>query len=337
MGKLKSSVLHSNMLANSAYRSYHFSSVEAEGDEIVYRLKATEGDGMGEMRCLCVIPGIYLSYDRMDMKSCYQKITPAAGFLAVSYCIGGCFEFELEGGQLCFMGEDDICVVSHENCESVSSNLPQNYYRGISIFIEIKTAQQSIDRLFPDAGLDLADLECIFRKKGITLVRARTEYKRIFTEINENGGRYGKTYGLIKTMEFLLLLHLLLEEPQELLPRFTPDTVRQTKKAYLFLMEDLSHRYSCREIAARFYLAETSLRACFKEVYGQPMKAFLRAQTIHHAAALVKSHPELSIGQIGQLCGYDNQSKFTAAFKKLMEETPLSYRNRLKSPDGEMD
>lgn len=337
MSKQNAAARQENMLAASAYHSYKFSSIEVEGDEIVYRLKDTVGDGRGEMRCLNVTPGIYLSSDRMDLESCYQKITPAAGFLAVSYCIGGCYEFELEGGQLCFMGEDDICVVSHQNCESISSNLPQHYYRGISIFVEIKTAQQSIDRLFPDAGLDLAKLELAFRKRGITLVRARTEYKRIFTEISEAGGRFGKTYGLIKTMEFLMLLHLLLEEPQELLPRFTPDTVRQTKEAYLFLMKDLSRRYSCREIAARFYLAETSLRACFKEIYGQPMKAFLREQTIHHAAELLKSHPEMSIGQIGQLCGYDNQSKFTAAFKKIMEETPLGYRNRLKSLDDEMD
>lgn len=326
-----------DMFSNSAYHNYKFSSIDVNGDEMIYHMKDTMGDGKGEMRCICVMPGIYLSYDKLDMKSCYQKITPSPGFLAISYCIGGCYEFILGGNQLCFMGEDDICVVSHQNCDPVSSNLPQNYYRGISVFVEIKTAQQSIDRMFPEAGLNLIRLEYAFRKKGITLVRARQEYKQIFAEINRTEGRYGKTYDLIKTMEFLILLHLLLEEPQEPLPRFTPDTVRQTKQAYLFLMEDFSRRYSCREIASRFYLAETSLRACFKAIYGRPMAGFLRTQTIHYAAKLMKSHPEMSMGQIGQLCGYDNQSKFTAAFKKIMEETPLNYRNRIKFSDNEMD
>lgn len=337
MGKQNTAAPREHMLACSAYHNYKFSSIDIKGDEVLYSLKDTAGDGIGQMRCLCVIPGIYLSFDRLNLRSCYQKIAPAAGFLGISYCIGGCFEFEMEGGQLCFMGEDDICVISHQNCDPISSNLPQNYYRGISVFIEVKTAQQSLDRLFPDAKLDLPGLEYGFRKKGITLVRARPEYKRIFAEISEMTGRYGKTYGLIKTMEFLMLLHLLLEEPHESLPRFSSDTVRQTKQAYLFLMKDLSCRYSCRETAARFFLAETSLRACFKAIYGQPMKAFLRTQTIHYAAKLMSSHPEMTMGQIGQLCGYDNQSKFTAAFKKIMEETPLSYRNRRKAADAEMD
>lgn len=337
MSKLNPAIKNENMLENNAYYGYEFASIDIDGDEITYHIKDFEGDGEGKMHCICVTPGIYLSYDRLDMKSCYQKIPPASGFLAISYCIGGCYEFELQGNQLCFMGEDDICVASRKNCDPISSNLPQNYYRGISVFIEVKTAQQSIDRLFPDAGLDMAGLEYAFRKKGVTLVQARPEYKRIFSELNQVNGRYGKTYQLIKTMEFLILLHLLLEEPQVLLPRFTPDTVRQTKSAYVFLMRDLSRRYSCREVATQFYLAETSLRACFKAIYGHPMAAFLRTQTIHYSAKLMKSHPEMSMGQIGQLCGYDNQSKFTAAFKKIMEETPLSYRNRIKSAVVEMD
>ena len=44
------------------------------------------------------------------------------------------------------------------------------------------------------------------------------------------------------------------------------------------------------------------------------------------AAELLVSEPQLSICEVAETAGYENQSKFSAAFKSVMGVTPFAYR-----------
>lgn len=44
------------------------------------------------------------------------------------------------------------------------------------------------------------------------------------------------------------------------------------------------------------------------------------------AAALLLINTELSVSEIAGRYGYDNPSKFSAAFRKIMGKSPLKYR-----------
>lgn len=93
-----------------------------------------------------------------------------------------------------------------------------------------------------------------------------------------------------------------------------------------------------RALAERFYIAESVLQQCFKSIYGQPIASFLRTKRIQKSAALLREDDTLSVGEIAQMTGYENQSKFASAFKAIMGQTPLAYRHCTAwPPAGELE
>ena len=80
-----------------------------------------------------------------------------------------------------------------------------------------------------------------------------------------------------------------------------------------------------KELSALFNVSETYLQSSFRAVYGMPVISFIRAQKMQSAAqALI--HTTRSVDEIAEEFGYINESKFSAAFKKIMGESPSTYR-----------
>ena len=53
---------------------------------------------------------------------------------------------------------------------------------------------------------------------------------------------------------------------------------------------------------------------------------FMKRTRMEAAAELLRSEPTLSVGEIASLAGYENQGKFSGAFKSVYEMTPIAYR-----------
>ena len=53
---------------------------------------------------------------------------------------------------------------------------------------------------------------------------------------------------------------------------------------------------------------------------------FMKIKRMEAAAELLVSEPQLSICEVAEAAGYENQSKFSAAFKSIMGVTPFAYR-----------
>ena len=63
----------------------------------------------------------------------------------------------------------------------------------------------------------------------------------------------------------------------------------------------------------------------FKTIYGDSIASHIKKHRLNHAAKqLIDSQKSLS--EISLEIGYENQSKFSAAFKELYHVTPLQYR-----------
>ena len=75
-------------------------------------------------------------------------------------------------------------------------------------------------------------------------------------------------------------------------------------------------------------VAESSLKRCFKSIAGASIGTFVKTKRMEAAAEMLVSEPTLSIGEIGSVAGYENQSKFSAAFKSVMGVTPQAYRHK---------
>ena len=106
------------------------------------------------------------------------------------------------------------------------------------------------------------------------------------------------------------------------------DTNIQTiQSIHDFLMDHLSERYTIEDLSERFHINQTTLKNTFKTVYGQPLAAYMKARRISHAKDLLL-HSSLSIEEISLEAGYQNQSKFTQAFKDLTGQLPREYRKQ---------
>ena len=106
------------------------------------------------------------------------------------------------------------------------------------------------------------------------------------------------------------------------------DTNIQTiQSIHDFLMDHLSERYTIEDLSERFHINQTTLKNTFKTVYGQPLAAYMKARRISHSKDLLL-HSSLSIEEISLEAGYQNQSKFTQAFKDLTGQLPREYRKQ---------
>lgn len=75
-----------------------------------------------------------------------------------------------------------------------------------------------------------------------------------------------------------------------------------------------------------FHVAESSMKRCFTSIAGNSIGTFMKIKRMEAAAELLVSEPQLSICEVAEVAGYENQSKFSAAFKSIMGVTPFAYR-----------
>lgn len=80
-------------------------------------------------------------------------------------------------------------------------------------------------------------------------------------------------------------------------------------------------------LAQSFGVSQASLRGYFARLYGQSPAAYARSHALLRAAELLVQ-TNRQIADIAQTCGYENPSKFSAAFRRAHDITPLEYRRR---------
>ncbi|MDQ0176585.1 helix-turn-helix transcriptional regulator [Bacillus chungangensis] len=83
------------------------------------------------------------------------------------------------------------------------------------------------------------------------------------------------------------------------------------------------------QLAKEFHLSPLELQEGFKQVVGSTVYRYIRQQRMKKASQLLQT-TNFSITRIANEVGYDNPSKFTSAFKKIMFETPYEYRKKFQ-------
>ena len=88
---------------------------------------------------------------------------------------------------------------------------------------------------------------------------------------------------------------------------------------------------SLEEIAASTYLSKTYLSSLFKKETGYSISEYINIVRIERSKSLLLEE-NISIIDIANLCGFEDQSYFTKVFKHIVGITPKKYReNRGKN------
>ena len=99
---------------------------------------------------------------------------------------------------------------------------------------------------------------------------------------------------------------------------------------FSFCMEHMQEHFTIPFLAAQAGVSPTKLKQIYRRVYGASLFAHIRKGKMHWAAKELAS-TNARVIDIAEACGYDNASKFSAAFCEIMGYTPTAYRNRVRS------
>lgn len=88
--------------------------------------------------------------------------------------------------------------------------------------------------------------------------------------------------------------------------------------------------YGVAKIASMMNMTERTFSRRLKEVTQQSPKMFISAIQMERCAKLLLENPNKTIGEIANLCGFEEASGFSHAFKRVYGCSPTSYREQTK-------
>ena len=97
------------------------------------------------------------------------------------------------------------------------------------------------------------------------------------------------------------------------------------RRVSAFIQDNLTQPLTLMDLSAVVHMSPYHFARLFKQSTGVPPHRFVLGQRIARASALLRG-PQLPIGEIGRLVGFQNPSHFTTAFRRMTGITPTSYR-----------
>lgn len=95
------------------------------------------------------------------------------------------------------------------------------------------------------------------------------------------------------------------------------------------MFSNLERHVTIAELAQEMHVSQTQIKVCFNRVYGMPVFSYARKARMEAAAAQLEKTQD-SILEIAGRYGYENGSKFAAAFRSVMGVSPSQYRRRYR-------
>ncbi len=253
--------------------------------------------------------------------------------IAINYCEKGRFEGEFRDGQFIYIGDGETSV-NMPKLSPLRNVFPLGQFSGVLIGIQTDEVKKSIAKLSETLGFNNIDIDGIKKRliEGNRLVIYRNEQMlSLIMSQMYNGSKIGKEFYLkLKVLELLYYISFdtqCSENEYKYYEKIRVNTVKQIRE---YLIDNLETRFLLPELSDKFKISQTSLKECFKAVYGMPISVYMREYRIDVAADLLLNS-RFTISEISGKVGYENQSKFSEVFKKKMNMTPKEYRDKKSS------
>lgn len=297
-----------------------------EHDTKVYSFSDDTGDA--QISVYSIAPGVEAAFVTAHMGNLdfgmFEK--PIQNHYAgIHYCREGRIEQGFDSEFLYLMPGD--CSIAAADRQSKEFTFPVKHYHGVSIGIETCRIDGALRTFLLGEKLNPSDIiRTVCGSQALCVVRCQPALRDWFEDLYLAPEEERADYLRIKLPElFFLLKHLDLSETrteQRILPKIQVELVKQVAN---YISEHINEKITLRVLSAQFGISDTYLQLMFRTVYGMPVISFIRAQKMQSAAQIL-IHTQRSINDIAQEYGYDNEGKFSAAFKKIMGDSPSVYR-----------
>ena len=290
----------------------------------VYQLRNESGEGT--MTVYEVFPGATILYNDFHMAYCDSSFETRQDLLCIDYCREGRMEYAVGNDAFSYVEAGDLKVDRRLKHKGYFS-LPLSHYHGISMCFDLSMIPMELARLAGDYPLDLAAIQQKFCPDARPrVIHGAPSVDHIFQELRTVPERIKMPYFRVKILELLLYLDALELGSGTEKPYFYRSQVETVKAIRSYLVEHLDQHITLEALSRQYQIPLTTMKACFKSVYGSPVNTYMRALRMDRAALLLRKEPEASVTEIAGAVGYDSSSKFAAAFRAVKGQTPLEYR-----------
>jgi len=293
----------------------------------IYRSQDSTGDC--EVTVYPVFSGIELVYYDVHMQSCDINLAKGREMLIITHCQEGRIEFEYKNGEYLYLASGDFSI--QKNTENIRHRYcPLSHYHGVSVAIDMNRVPRCFSCILDDVFVSPEELEMKFcSEKPYSIMRENISIEHIFSELYSVPENIRKGYHKVKVLELLLFLSgLEYKGESEERRYFSRSQVTAAKEAKKYLLAHLDEHIAITELADMLGISSTSLKICFKGVYGDTINGYITNCKMQKAASLLKN-TDKSVLEIAGIVGYNNGSKFAGAFRRVMNKSPNEYRKSL--------
>lgn len=105
---------------------------------------------------------------------------------------------------------------------------------------------------------------------------------------------------------------------------------RQIGETVRAMHEDIAAPWTVEKLAVRAAMSRSAFAARFKELVGQTPMEYLAHWRMYYAGSMIRRNAS-DIGSIADAVGYDSETSFSRAFKRVTGATPGEYRRQRSS------
>ena len=247
---------------------------------------------------------------------------------AINHCEEGRIECKFTSGDYLYMGPGDMSIGWHIHADYQHENyFPTKLFKGIVLLVDVEKAQPVLDALVTEARIDLTQLANRFcEHSDFGMMMEETEsVRQIFSSLYKVPDQIKGHYFKLKVIEIFLLLSIISTTNHEKRSSYRKQQVDIVKAVNEHISTQFMKRITIDSLSDQFDIPTSTLKRCFKGVYGTTIHHYLKECRINVAKHLLQESDQ-SILEIANAVGYENGSKFTSAFKEATGVTPSAYR-----------
>ena len=275
-----------------------------------------------------VFDGIDLMFLDVKQKTIQFYAKSHTKTFAINHCEEGRIECKFTSGDYLYMGPGDMSIGWHIHADYQHENyFPTKLFKGIVLLVDVEKAQPVLDALVTEARIDLTQLANRFcEHSDFGMMMEETEsVRQIFSSLYKVPDQIKGHYFKLKVIEIFLLLSIISTTNHEKRSSYRKQQVDIVKAVNEYISTQFMKRITIDSLSDQFDIPTSTLKRCFKGVYGTTIHHYLKECRINAAKHLLQESDQ-SILEIANAVGYENGSKFTSAFKEATGVTPSAYR-----------
>ncbi|AWX32742.1 AraC family transcriptional regulator [Methanosphaera sp. BMS] len=284
-----------------------------------------------------LLPGIIAYFNMCDFIQRYTnkdpvfKLKNTEELSVFNYMVSGQAQIGVDENKYIPIKENDIFIHTKPTENSLYS------FYGKTSFIHIVIIESEIYKHKETYTIEyyklINKLFLLSKKEENIIFKSENHIKEILEDLKKHTFKdeiSQKVYYQIKIIEIITYLYELnIGEIKNDYKTYTDAQIRVVRKIKNHLSRDIASYISLEVLSNSYGINLTTLKNCFRDMYGKPLYTWYREYKFLRAKELIKN-TDYPISKIANMIGYKSSSKFTKAFKKEMGVLPSSYRKKKK-------